>query len=106
MIQWYEGDNGILIYTNTRTKQVVHVWEEDLDAIADICEDWKSTIGDRLANKDYSYRSLVRALGALQRVQHTIDAGHGADVDGDDYLDLSTAIDDLNGIVRRIAQIA
>ena len=105
MIQWYEGDNGILIYTNTTTKRVVYVWEEDLDAIADVCESWKSTIGVRLATKDYSYRNLTRALGALQRVQHTLDSGRTDGIDEDDYLDLLTAIDDLKGIVSRISQI-
>lgn len=105
-IRYYEDDNGYLVYENTRTGAVVYVWDGDLDDAADICEDWhggRRSPCYRMMDGDFSYRNLQRVLAELRRVQHLADGD--TRIDGDDYLDLLTTIQDLEGIVARIEKI-
>jgi hypothetical protein len=107
-IQWYETDSGFLVYENSSTGRTANVWEGDLDAIADVCQSWhdgRDSPCHRMMNKDYGYRNLSRTLSSLRRARDTIDRSR-THIDGDDYLDLLTAIEDLEGIVARIDRIA
>ncbi len=107
-IQWQTTKNGYLVYRNTRTDQIARAWESDLDAIADVCRSWHDGEGSachRMMKKDYSYRNMERTLTALARARDNAEA-NGIRINGDDWLDLLTAIDDLDGVVRRIRKIA
>jgi len=106
-IRYYQDDNGYLVYENTNTGAEVHVWDGDLETAIDICSDWhggRSSPSFRLMGNDFSYRNLRATLKELQRVQKMADAA--GDVDGEDYLELLTTIEDLEGIVSRIDKIA
>jgi hypothetical protein len=107
VIRYYQDDNGYLVYENTQTGQSVRVWDGDLASAVEICEDWHGGQGSpcyRLMSNDFSYRNLRRVLDELRGAQHMADAS-GAKIDGDDYLDLLTTIEDLEGILRRIEGI-
>jgi hypothetical protein len=107
-VRYYQDENGYLIYENTRTGKVVHVWDGDLNDAVDICEQWHGGQNSpcyRLMSNDFSYRNLQRVLSELRRAQHLADATD-AKIDGDDYLDLLTTIEDLEGIIARIDAIA
>ena len=107
-IRYLQDENGYLVYENTRTGAAVHVWDEDLASAITICEDWHGGQNSpcyRLMSNDFSYRNLKRVLGELRRVQQMAD-GSSTKIDGDDYLDLLTTIEDLEGIVARIDKIA
>ncbi len=56
-------------------------------------------------SNDFSPRTLVAALDEL-RYAASLANTSGANIDGDDYLDLLTTIEDLEGIVARIDKIA
>jgi hypothetical protein len=105
-------DDGLLIFTNTKTKNFARVWEGDLDEIADICKTWqdsKTSACAHLSKYDYSYKNLQKALRELIDLKEAADAEEALtdiQIDGDDYLDLTTAIDDLTGIVNKINRIA
>lgn len=107
-IRYHEDDNGYLVYENTRTGNTVHVWDGDLDDAKDICAEWHGGRGSpchRLVdNDDLSYRNLRGVLGELRRAQRMADGD--TSIDGDDYLDLLTTIEDLEGIIARIQKIA
>lgn len=106
-IRYYQDDNGYLVYENTQTGQNVRVWDGDLASAVEICEDWHGGQGSpcyRLMSNDFSYRNLQRVLDELRRAQQMTDES-GVKIDGDDYLDLLTTIEDLEGILRRIEQI-
>lgn len=108
MIRYHQDDNGYLVYENTRTGQSVHVWDGDLVSAVEICQDWhggQSSPCYRLMSNDFSYRNLRAVLAELRRAQQMADDS-GARIDGDDYLDLLTTIEDLEGIVARIDGIA
>ncbi len=108
-IRWHEHENGYLVYENTRTGKVVHVWKDDIDAISEVCEmcnqnDSTSAMA-KVVDGDYAYRTLGDALSELRAVRDAIDE-QDIRVDGDDYIDLLTAIDDLEGITRRVRAIS
>ena len=107
-IHYYQDDNGYVVYENTRTGKVVRVWDGDLASAVEICQAWHGGQDSpcyRLMSSDFSYRNLHRALTELRYAQRLADES-GAKIDGDDYLDLLTTIEDLEGIVRRIDTIA
>jgi hypothetical protein len=107
-VRYYQDENGYLVYTSTRTGRVVRVWDGDLVSAVEICEDWHGGQGSacyRLMSNDFSYRNLQRVLRELRRAQRMADDS-GTKIDGDDYLDLLTTIEDLEGIVARIDKIA
>lgn len=105
-IDWSEDKNGYYIYENTRTGAQARVWGDTLAEIAFICQDWhggQRSSCYRMMSGNYSYENLERTLSELQQALH--DADGSDDVDEDDYLDLATAVEDLEGIVDRIAKI-
>jgi hypothetical protein len=107
-VRYYQDENGYVVYENTRTGRVAHVWDGDLASAVQICEDWhggQSSPCYRLMSNDFSYRNLCRVLAELRTAQRMADASD-AKIDGDDYLDLLTTIEDLEGIVARIEKIA
>jgi hypothetical protein len=107
-IRYYQDENGYVVYENTRTGKVVHVWDGDLASAVEICSDWHGGQNSpcyRLMSSDFSYRNLRRTLGELRYAAALADSS-GARIDGDDYLDLLTTIEDLEGILRRIDAIA
>lgn len=107
-IHYHQDDNGYLVYENTETGRSVRVWDGDLVDAVDICAQWhggQSSPCYRMMSNDFSYRNLQRTLAELRRAQHMADESR-VDIDGDDYLDLLTTIEDLEGIVRRIDTIA
>jgi hypothetical protein len=107
-IRYYQDDNGYLIYANTATGREVHVWDGDLVSAVDICKDWhggQSSPCYRLMSNDFSYRNLRRVLSELREAQRVVDE-NSVKIDGDDYLDLLTTIEDLEGILKRIERIA
>jgi hypothetical protein len=55
-------------------------------------------------SNDFSYRNLKRVLRELRQAQREAD-NQGVD-DDDDYIDLLTTIEDLEGIIARIDTIA
>jgi hypothetical protein len=106
-IRYHQDDNGYLVYENTRTGNAVRVWDGDLSNAIEICEDWHGGQDSpcyRLMSNDFSYRNLHRVLGELRRAQQLTDES-GVRIDGDDYLDLLTTIEDLEGILARIDKI-
>lgn len=114
-VRYYQDEtNKYLVYENTRTGEQVHVSDDDLEAAVQVCEDWhgsKSSPTARFIANDFSYRNLRATLDELRRVQQMADAVGDDDtdedgIDGDDYLDLLTTIEDLQGIVARIEKIA
>lgn len=109
MIRWQHSAHGFLTYRNTSTSKEVHVWEGDLADIGKVytrCQNVVNSAIYRLATQeDYSYRNLTRALRELEVTRDYIDESNTV-VDPDDYLDLLTAIEDLEGILRRIKRIA
>ena len=107
-IRYYQDDNGYLVYVNTRTGNEARVWDGDLASAIEICEDWHGGQDSpcyRLMSNDFSYRNLRRVLSELRRVQQMADVSE-AKINGDDYLDLLTTIEDLEGILARIDKIA
>lgn len=107
-IRYYQDENGYVIYENTRTGRVARVWDGDLANAVEICEDWHGGQNSpcyRLMSYDFSYRNLRAVLGELRHAQRLADET-AAKIDGDDYLDLLTTIEDLEGIIHRIDQIA
>lgn len=106
-IHWYEDRSGYVVYENTQTREKVRVWGDDLAAIAFVCQNWHGGQWSgcyRMMSGDYSYENLTRTLYELER--DLKEAGEREDIDEDDYLDLATAVEDLSGIVARIAKIA
>jgi hypothetical protein len=106
-VHYHQDENGYLIYENTRTGQIVRVWDGDLASAVEICEDWhggQTSPCYRMMSNDFSYRNLKRVLGELRRAQQLAD-NTDAKIDGDDYLDLLTTIEDLEGILARIDKI-
>lgn len=106
-VHYYQDDNGYLVYENTRTGKLVRVWDGDIANAVEICKDWHGGQNSpcyRLMSNDFSYRNLRRVLGELRKVQRLADGDES--IDGDDYLDLLTTIEDLEGIVARIDKIA
>lgn len=107
-IRYHEDDNGYLVYVNTETGASVRVWDGDLEEAMEVCTDWHGGQNSpcyRLVDEDFSYRNLRAALAELQHARDVADKS-GASIDGDDYLDLLTTIEDLQGIVARIDAIA
>jgi hypothetical protein len=107
-IHYFQDDNGYLVYKNTKTGAFVHVWDGDLANAVDICEDWyenQRSPCHRLINNDFSFRNLRGVLRELNRAVELADAT-SAEIDGDDYLDLLTTVEDLEGIIDRIIAIA
>ena len=107
-VRYHQDDNGYLVYENTRTGKSVRVWDGDLANAVEICTDWhggQSSPCYRLMSSDFSYRNLRAVLGELRYAQKLADETT-AKIDGDDYLDLLTTIEDLEGIIARIDQIA
>jgi hypothetical protein len=107
-IHYYQDDNGYLVYENVRTGRAVRVSDDDLVSAVEICEDWHGGQDSpcyRLMSNDFSYRNLQRVLAELRRAQQMADVS-AAKVSGDDYLDLLTTIEDLEGILARIDKIA
>lgn len=107
-IRYYQDDNGYLVYENTRTGASVRVWDGDLANAVEICQDWHGGQNSpcyRLMSNDFSYRNLHRVLGELRHARQLADTT-AARIDGDDYLDLLTTIEDLEGILARIDRIA
>jgi hypothetical protein len=103
-IDWHEDKGGYLVYENTKTKEKVRIWGDTLAEVAFICQDWHGGQWSpcyRMMSGDYSYKNLERTLSELQQALHDADGA-----DEDDYLDLATAVEDLEGIVDRIAKIA
>jgi len=106
-IDCHEDKGGYFVYENTKTKAKARVWGDDVAAIAFVCQDWhggQNSACYRMMSDDYSYENLDRVLVELSRALH--DADDRDDLDEDDYLDLATAVEDLDGIVGRIAKIA
>jgi hypothetical protein len=106
-VHYYQDDNGYLVYENTRTRKLVRVWDGDLANAAEICKDWhggQNSPSYRLMSNDFSYRNLKRVLSELRQAQREAD-DQGVE-DDDDYIDLLTTIEDLEGIVARIDTIA
>lgn len=107
-VHYYQDDNGYLVYENTNTGKTARVWDGDLVSAVEICKDWHGGQNSpcyRMMSNDFSYRNLKRVLGELRKAQHLAD-NTDAKIDGDDYLDLLTTIEDLEGIVARIDKIA
>ena len=108
-VHYHQDDNGYLVYENTNTGKLVRVSDDDLASAVTVCEDWhggqNSPCYRMMSAHDFSYRNLRAALGELRRAQRMADES-GADIDGDDYLDLLTTIYDLDAIVARIDKIA
>jgi len=107
-IRYHQDENGYLVYENTETGKSVRVWDGDLASAIEICTDWHGGQDSpcyRLMSYDFSYRNLQRTLSELKYAVKLADETT-AKIDGDDYLDLLTTIEDLEGIVRRIDQIA
>lgn len=107
-IRYSQDDNGYLVYTNTQTGRTVRVWDGDLASAIEICTDWhggQNSSCYRLMSYDFSYRNLRAVLRELRYAQHLADETT-AKIDGDDYLDLLTTIEDLEGIIKRIDAIA
>jgi hypothetical protein len=106
-VHYYQDDNGYLVYENTNTGKLVRVWDGDIASAVEICKDWhggQSSPCYRLMSNDFSYRNLKRVLRELRQAQREAD-NQGVD-DDDDYIDLLTTIEDLEGIVTRIDTIA
>jgi len=104
-LDYDEDKSGYYTYQNARTGKNARVWGDDLAAIAFVCESWysgQSSACYRMMSGDYSYENLDDTLSELERALRDADAD---EVDEDDYLDLATAVDDLTGIVDRIAKI-
>lgn len=107
-IRYSQDKNGYLVYKNVATGATVRVWDGDLADAIDICASWHGGQGSpcyRLMSDDFSYRNLQAVLLELRHAQRVTDAS-GVDIDGDDYLDLLTTIEDLEGILARIDTIA
>jgi len=107
-IRYSTDKNGYLVYKNTETGATARVWDGDLTDAIDICEQWHGGQNSpcyRLMSEDFSYRTLRGALDELRYAARLADAS-GVEIDGDDYLDLLTTIEDLEGIVTRINAIA
>lgn len=108
-IRYYKDDvNDYLVYAHTITGKVVRVSLDDLMSLVEVCEMWHggpNSPCDFLTANDFSYRNLQRTLNELQRAQQAADES-GVEINEDDYLDLLTAIEDLEGILRRIDAIA
>lgn len=103
--------NGIWIYTNTATHKIARVWAGDLDDIGEMISTWQPQKGSacrHVVDGDYSYRTLQDALDELQETREEAEEQEalGHKIDADDYLDLTTAIEDLVGILGRITRIA
>ena len=107
-LSYHDTSHGYLVYENTATRQRVRVSKDDLVAIGEVCAMCGATNGDaigRVQAGDYAQRTLRRALTELRAVRDAIQA-QAIPIDGDDFLDLLTAIEDLEGILRRVQQIA
>lgn len=107
-VHYHQDDNGYLVYENTNTGKTARVWDGDLVSAVEICEQWHGGQNSpcyRMMSNDFSYRNLKRVLGELRRARDLAD-NTDAKIDGDDYLDLLTTIEDLEGIVTRIDKIA
>lgn len=109
MITKRANENGFLVYKNTETEQQTRIWQEDLLDISGTAHNWQSRPTgpcNKLAQGDYSYRNLAASLAELLETRRLIDTNEVEfNSDGDDYLDLVTAIEDLAGIVGRIERI-
>ena len=105
----HEDPSGYLVYENSKTGRKARVWVETLEEIADICKEWhggKRSPCYRLMSGDWSYENLKAALVELQRALRGADEDESVRGDEDDYIDLATAVEDLDGIVKRIAKAA
>jgi hypothetical protein len=107
-IRYSQDKNGYLVYKNTETGAVARVWDGDIADAVEICEQWHGGQNSpcyRLMSNDFSLRNLHASLDEL-RYAASLANTSGAAIDGDDYLDLLTTIEDLEGIVARIDKIA
>jgi hypothetical protein len=110
-VTWRKDPSGYLVYEDSRTGRKMRISTDTLDEIADICKDWhggKQSPSYRLMSGGWSYENLKAALGELRWTLHEVDedAESGdSNVDEDDHIDLATAVEDLEGIVSRIAQV-
>lgn len=104
-IRYQADQNDVLTYENTLTGRRVHVWKEDLADITEVCAMCapgpRSSVA-KIVKGDYSYPTIQRAL---EELRHIRDGLAESNIDEDDYIDLLTAIDDLEGIARRLAQL-
>lgn len=107
-IRYHQDKNGFLVYRNTKTGATVHISDDDLANAVDICEDWHGGQRSpcmRLIDSDFSFRNLRDVFRELNYAVELADAT-AAKIDGDDYLDLLTTVEDLEGIIDRITAIA
>ena len=103
-ITYREDKNGYLVYENTKTGDKAYVWAGDVGEIGFICQEWHGGQGSacyRMMSGDYSYKNLDETLSELQEALEDSE-----DVSADDYVDLASAIETLEGAVKRIAKIA
>lgn len=106
-IDWFEDKAGYLVYENNLTGEKARVWSDDVAAVAFVCQDWHGGQWSgcyRMMSGDFSYETLNRTLDELRDALE--EAEDRTDIDEDDYLELATAVEDLDGIVARIAKIA
>ncbi len=99
---------GVLTYENPKTKRQVFVWREDLVDIGDACikcQRGQVSPSYRLLNGDFTLSNLHQTLNELKTVRQSLN-DRDARINGDDYLDLETAIEDLEGVIRRIQRIS
>src|SRR5574341_508165 len=105
-IEVHEDKNGYLVYTNTRTGKKARAWGDDVAAIAFVCQDWhggQKSACYAMMSGDYSYENLDDTLTELREA---LEDAEDDSISEDDYLDLATAVEDLDGIVGRTAAIA
>lgn len=103
-IKWHEDPSGYLVYTNTKTGQQIRIWGDTLSEIAFACQEWhggKRSACYRMLSGDYSFKTLDAARTELYRALDAADDGEGDDA----YFDLAETVDDLEGVVGRIARI-
>lgn len=106
----YYTNNGLVVFENRSTLRSVNIWEEDLQVIQDVCAwctDAKTSPLGRVARGQYSPALLLKALEELEHARDSVDPDAlTSEADRDGYIDLLTAIDDLQGVIKRIKQIA
>jgi hypothetical protein len=105
-IKWEEDPAGYLVYTNTRTGRRARVWGDTVAEIAFACQEWHGGKGSacyRMISGDYSFELLSRALDELRDAFDHADADDQTDEDA--YFDLAEAIEDLEGVIGRIAKV-
>lgn len=103
-IRYTIDDNGVVRYRNARTDREVVAWRDDIDAIAAVGRVIDRAGVNHLLDGNFAYRYLRLALDELCYARDFINREH-VKINPDDYLDLLTAIEDLQGLVARIARI-